>query len=128
MDLANDQEKVIALAWQRLLKQEDGFFALVAVDALLLARRPDSARARKVAAVGAAADLALLPALLAVGPLFSWLAAPTIVAIAGWLILVAALGVLVLLPEPGSPPLPLPGSESGYSPAERDQADLGSRS
>ena len=102
--------------------------ALVAVDALLLARRPDSARARKVAAVGAAADLALLPALLAVGPLSSWLAAPTIVAIAGWLILVAALGVLVLLPEPGSPPLPLPGSESDASPAERDQADLGSRS
>ena len=30
-------------------------------------------------------------------------------------------------PEPGSPPLPLRGSESGDSPAERDEADLGSR-
>lgn len=100
--------------------------ALVAVDALLLARRPDSVRGRKVAAVGAVADLALVPVLLAVGPLRALLAAPTIVAIAGWMILVAALGVLVLLPEPGSPPLPLRGSESGDR-RKLDEADLGSR-
>ena len=114
----------LLLAW--LFSGFAASLALVAVDALLLARRPDSARGRKVAAVGAVADLALLPALLVVGPLGAWLAGPTIVAIAGWLILVAALGVLVLLPEPGSPPLPLRG-ESGDSPAERDRADLGSR-
>jgi MFS family permease len=116
----------LLLAW--LFTGFAASLAVVAVDSLLLARRPDSARGRKVAAVGAAADLALLPALLAVGPLGAWLAAPTVVAIAGWLILVAALGVLVLLPEPGSPPLPLRGNESGDSPADRDEADLGSRS
>jgi MFS family permease len=115
----------LLLAW--LFTGFAASLALVAVEALLLARRPDSARGRKVAAVGAVADLALLPALLAVGPLGAWLAAPTVVATAGWLILVAALGVLVLLPEPGSPPLPLRGSDSGDSPAERDEADLGSR-
>ena len=115
----------LLLAW--LFTGFAASLALVAIEALLLARRPDSARGRKVAAVSAVADVALLPALLAVGPLGAWLAAPTIVAIAGWLILVAALGVLVLLPEPGSPPLPLRGSESGDSPAERDEADLGSR-
>jgi MFS family permease len=114
----------LLLAW--LFTGFAASLALVAVDALLLARRPDSARARKVAAVGAVADLALLPALLAVGPLGAWLAGPTIVAIAGWLILVAALGVLVLLPEPGSLPLPLRGTESDDSPAERDEVDLGS--
>ena len=116
----------LLLAW--LFTGFAASLALVAVDSLLLARRPDSVRGRKVAAVGAAADLALLPALLAAGPLAAWLAAPTVVAVAGWLILVAALGVLVLLPEPGSPPLPLRGNESGDSPAERDEADLGSRS
>jgi MFS family permease len=116
----------LLLAW--LFTGFAASLALVAVDSLLLARRPDSVRGRKVAAFGAAADLALLPALLAAGPLAAWLAAPTVVAIAGWLILVAALGVLVLLPEPGSPPLPLRGNESGDSPAERDEADLGSRS
>ena len=101
--------------------------AVVAVDALLLARHPDSARGRKVAAVGAVADLALLPALLAVGPLRAVLAAPTLVAIGGWMILVAALGVLVLLPEPGSPPLPLRGSESSDPLTKLDEADLGGR-
>jgi hypothetical protein len=95
--------------------------ALVAIDALLLARRPDSVRGRKVAIVGAAADLSLVPALLAVGPLRTWLAAPTMVAIAGWLILIGALCVLVFLPEPGSPPLPLRGSESSGSLAKQDE-------
>ncbi len=115
----------ILLAWLFI-----GFaasLALVAVDALLLARRPDSARGRKVAAVGAVADLALVPALLAVGPLRAVLAAPTIVAIAGWMILVAAFCVLVLLPEPGSPPLPLRGSESSDPRTKLNEADLGSR-
>lgn len=95
--------------------------ALVAVDTLLLARRPDSTRGRKVAAIGAVADLALVPALLAIGPLRTWLTAPTIVAIAGWVILVAALCVLVLLPEPGSPPLPPRGSESSGSLVKQDE-------
>lgn len=107
------------LAW--LIMGFAASLALVAVDSLLLARRPDSARGRKVAAVGAAADLALIPALLAVGPVQGWLAAPTIVAIAGWLILVAALCVLVFLPEPGSPPLPLRGSDSSSSLAKQDE-------
>jgi hypothetical protein len=106
----------ILLAW--LFAGFAASVALVAIDALLLALRPDAARGHKIAMVGAAADLALVPALLALGPLRAWLAAPTIVALAGWLILVGALCVLVFLPEPGPPPLPLRGRESsGRSPS-----------